>query len=37
LDFLPFVLWLVGFVTSHIALSQIKHTIAPGRRRAVWE
>jgi hypothetical protein len=36
LDFLPLVLWLVGIVTGHVALGQIKHTGAPGRRQAVW-
>ena len=36
LDFLPFVLWLVGIATGHAALAQIKHTGTPGRRRAIW-
>ena len=36
LDFLPFVLWLIGIVTGHAALSQIKHSPAHGRGRAVW-
>jgi len=36
LDVLPFVLWLTGIVTGHVALSQIKHTSAHGRGRAIW-
>jgi hypothetical protein len=36
LDFLPFVLWLVGIVAGHVALRQIKESGAPGRRRARW-
>ncbi|HTX90599.1 MAG TPA: DUF4190 domain-containing protein [Anaerolineales bacterium] len=36
LDVLPFLLWLVGIVTGHVALSQIRHTGASGRGRAVW-
>jgi hypothetical protein len=36
MDFLPLVLWLVGIVTGHLALGQIKHTGVPGRRQAVW-
>ena len=36
LDFLPFALWLVGVVTGHMALVQIRQTGVPGRSRAVW-
>ena len=36
LDFLPFALWLVGIVTGHVALGQIRHTGALGRSRALW-
>ena len=36
LDLLPFLLWLAALLTGHIALGQIKHSPAPGRRRAVW-
>jgi hypothetical protein len=36
LDVAPFVLWLAGIVTGHTALSQIKRSGGPGRRRAVW-
>jgi hypothetical protein len=36
LDVVPFVLWLVGIVTGHVALSQIKRSGSPGRDRAVW-
>ena len=36
LDFLPFALWLVGILTGHMALVQIRQTGAPGRSRAVW-
>jgi hypothetical protein len=36
LDLLPFVLWLVGIVTGHAALAQVKHSGAPGRGRAIW-
>ena len=36
LDFLPFVLWIGGIVAGHVALRQIKQTMAPGRRRAIW-
>jgi len=35
-DILPFMLWLVGIVTGHIALGQIKHNIGIGRNRVVW-
>jgi hypothetical protein len=35
-DVLPFMLWLVGIVTGHIALSQIKQGIGTGHGRAVW-
>ena len=34
-DFLPFVLWLVGIVTGHVALGQIKRGVGPGRSRAI--
>ena len=36
LDVLPFVLWLVGIVTGHVALGQLKRSGAPGRGKAVW-
>ena len=36
LDFLPLVFWLVGIVTGHVALGQIKRTGVPGRGRAIW-
>ena len=36
LDFLPFAVWLAGIVAGHVALGQIRHTVAPGRARAVW-
>jgi hypothetical protein len=36
LDILPFVLWLVGIVSGHVALGQIRLTGAPGRTGAVW-
>ena len=36
LDVAPFALWLVGIVTGHLALGQIKQSHAPGRGRAVW-
>lgn len=36
LDFLPFVLWLIGILTGHVALGQIKQTRITGRRQAVW-
>ena len=36
LDFLPFALWLVGIVSGHVALGQIRQTGAPGRAGAVW-
>jgi hypothetical protein len=36
LDILPFVLWIVGVVTGHAALRQIKATSASGRGKAVW-
>jgi hypothetical protein len=36
LDILPFVLWLVGIVSGHVALGQIRQTGAPGRTGAVW-
>ncbi len=36
LDVVPFVLWLAGIVTGHVALSQIKRSGSPGRGRAVW-
>ena len=35
LDFLPFVLWLVGIVTGHVALGQLKRSGARGRGKAV--
>jgi hypothetical protein len=36
LDFLPFVLWLTGIVTGHVALGQIKRTGESGHGRAIW-
>jgi hypothetical protein len=36
LDFLPFVLWLIGISTGHVALGQIKQTGLTGRRQATW-
>jgi hypothetical protein len=36
LDFLPFVLWLIGILTGHVALGQIKQTGITGRRQATW-
>jgi len=36
LDFIPFVLWIVGVVMGHVALRQVKRNGAPGRGRAVW-
>jgi hypothetical protein len=36
LDVVPFILWLVGIVTGHTAISQIKHNEGVGRNRAVW-
>jgi hypothetical protein len=36
LDFLPFVLWLVGIVTGHAALTQVRRSGAPGRGKAIW-
>jgi hypothetical protein len=36
LDVLPFAFWLTGIVIGHVALGQIKHTSATGRRRAIW-
>lgn len=36
LDFLPFIFWVVGILTGHVAVQQIKHTGAPGLIRAVW-
>ena len=36
LDILPFIVWLVGIVSGHVALGQIRQSGAPGRTRAVW-
>jgi hypothetical protein len=36
LDFLPFVLWMIGIVTGHVALGQFKRSPGPGRGQAVW-
>ena len=36
LDVLPFVLWLVGIITGHVALGQMKRNGASGRGKAVW-
>ena len=36
LDFLPFVLWLIGILTGYVALGQIKQTGLTGRRQATW-
>jgi hypothetical protein len=35
-DFLPFVLWVAGLVTGHLALKQSKREGRPGRNMAVW-
>lgn len=36
MDFIPFVLWIVGAVTGHAALRRVKRDGAPGRGRARW-
>ena len=36
LDFLPFIFWVAGILTGHVAIRQIKHPGAPGGGRAVW-
>jgi hypothetical protein len=36
LDFLPFIFWVTGILTGHLAIREIKNTGAPGRNRAVW-
>jgi hypothetical protein len=36
LDVAPFMLWLAGIVTGHVALRQIKRSGSLGRSRAVW-
>jgi hypothetical protein len=36
LDVAPFALWLVGIVTGHTALVQIKRNGDPGHSRAIW-
>ena len=36
LDVLPFLLWLIGVVSGHVALSQISHSETRGRSRAIW-
>lgn len=36
LDLLPFVLWMIGILSGHAALAQIKRNGSPGRGRAVW-
>jgi hypothetical protein len=36
LDFLPFILWLAGIISGHMALGQMKQMGTPGRRWAVW-
>ena len=36
LDILPFVLWLMGIVTGHVALGQLKRSGVRGRGKAVW-
>lgn len=36
LDLLPFSLWLIGIVTGHAALGQVKRSGSPGRGKAIW-
>jgi hypothetical protein len=36
LDFLPFGFWLIGIVTGHMALGQIKQKGSHGRGKALW-
>jgi mannose/fructose/N-acetylgalactosamine-specific phosphotransferase system component IID len=36
LDILPFVLWLVGIVTGHVALSKLKYSAGVDRSQAIW-
>jgi hypothetical protein len=36
LDLIPFILWLAGIVTGHVAISRIKRRGAAGRSQAIW-
>jgi hypothetical protein len=36
LDLIPFVLWLAGIITGHLAIKQIKREGGPGRNQAIW-
>ena len=36
LDILPFVLWLAGIVTGHVALGRLKFSAGVDRSRAIW-
>jgi hypothetical protein len=36
LDVLPFMLWLTGIVSGHVALGQIKQSGERGGKRAIW-
>lgn len=36
LDVLPFIFWLTGIVTGHVALGQNKHQGSQGRKQAIW-
>jgi hypothetical protein len=36
LDLIPFVLWVAGIVTGHLALKQVKREGGTGRNQAIW-
>src|SRR5512138_2091749 len=36
LDVLPFILWIVGVVSGHVALGQLRHTGGAARARAIF-
>ena len=36
LDILPFVLWFVGIVIGHVALSKLKYSAGVDRSQAIW-
>jgi hypothetical protein len=36
LDILPFILWLIGIVTGHVALGQISRHGGGGHAKAIW-
>ena len=36
LDILPFVLWIAGIVTGHVALGRLKFSAGVDRNRAIW-